>query len=107
MRLVLAVLLAFATFAQLSIAAHAQDAPKEPAAKPAAAAAKPAAAKQAPKAASKSVLLCPQQKGGDKVNVTCNDGEKCCYHPLFDNGSCVPQAEGCMGIINPLPRVQR
>ena len=54
------------------------------------------------------VLLCPKQStGGTKVNVQCAQGEKCCYHPLFDNGSCVPQSEGCLGIVNPLPLVQR
>ena len=70
-------------------------------------AAKDAAAKDK-QPASTMVRLCPkQQPGGDKVNVRCAPGEKCCYHPLFDNGSCVPQAEACLGVVNPLPAVPR
>ena len=101
MRLGLAAMIVFAAIAP-SIGVNAQDA-AQGAAKDKA----PKAAAKAP-AKSKMVLLCPQQKaGGDKVNVACADGEKCCYNPLFDNGSCVPEAQGCMGVINPLPRVAR
>ncbi len=91
MRKSLAVLLALATLVPVSLGAHAQNAPAKD--------------KAAPK--SGMVLLCPQQKGGEKVNVRCAAGEKCCYHPLFDNGSCVPQADSCMGIVNPLPPISR
>ena len=91
MRVALAVMLAIAAISTTVIGANAQGTPKD---------------KAAPK--SRTVLLCPQQKsGGQKVNVTCGQGEKCCYHPLFDNGNCVPQGDACMGIVNPLPPVQR
>ena len=105
MRIILALMLAFATIASTGVGVNAQDAGQDKAAPKAAAKTAPKAA--APKAAT-MVLLCPQQKaGGDKVNVRCAPGEKCCYHPLFDNGSCVPQADGCLGIVNPLPLVPR
>ena len=91
MRKRLAVLLALAALVPMSLGAVAQNAPAKD--------------KAAPK--SSVVLLCPQQKGGDKVNVRCGAGEKCCYHPLFDNGSCVPQGDSCMGIVNPLPPISR
>ena len=118
MRLGFAVMCAVAmmTIAPMSLA-YAQAPAKESAGKEAPAKEAPAkaapakdstakAAKAAPKGT--MVLLCPKQStGGAKVNVQCATGEKCCYHPLFDNGSCVPQAEGCLGVVNPLPLVQR
>lgn len=94
MRVILAVMFAFAALAPMSLDAIAQGA---------------AAEKAQPKAAPKSemVLLCPQQSSKGKVNVQCSQGQKCCYHPLFDNGSCVPQAEACLGVVNPLPVFKR
>ena len=91
MRVGLAVMFALVVIAPPSIDANAQGASKD----------------KAPTKAN-IVLLCPKQlPGGDKVNVRCGQGEKCCYHPLFDNGSCVPQSDGCLGIVNPLPPVSR
>ena len=89
MRVILAVMFAVAAFGSMSLDASAQGAAKE----------------KAPDKSSKGqmVLMCPQQSGGGKVNVQCGTGEKCCYHPLFDNGSCMPQAQACLGVVNPLP----
>ena len=103
MRLGFAVMCALAVIVTMSIDANAQGPSKEGAGKDKAQA---TTQKTAPKGT--MVLLCPKQStGGTKVNVQCAQGEKCCYHPLFDNGSCVPQSEGCLGIVNPLPLVQR
>lgn len=91
MRIVLAVIFACALIAPFGGSADAQGTAKE---------------KSTPKG--KMVLLCPQQSaGGGKVNVDCAQGEKCCYQPLFDTGACIPQAQGCLGVVNPLPLVQR
>ena len=104
LRLGLAILLAVTVFATTGIEAMAQA----PGPSQAQAPSKDAPGKGKAPAKSTMVLLCPKQNaGGEKVNVRCGAGEKCCYHPLFDNGSCVPEADGCMGIVNPLPRVPR
>ena len=95
MRVAVAVIFALAAIVPLSLDAYAQGAG-------------PAGTKD--KAAPKSTMavLCPKQSaGGEKVNVRCGQGEKCCYHPLFDNGSCGPQADACLGVVNPLPPVPR